>query len=74
MGQIKVGDQIPDFKVLDAQGNQVFSADLHGAPSIIYFGEDPAAEAEVFNRIFPIIYDNSEGLVIGVELGGGFRD
>ena len=34
---LKIGDRMPDFEVMDQNGNKVRSADLLGKKSIIYF-------------------------------------
>ena len=34
---LKIGDRMPDFEVMDQNGNMVRSADLLGRKTIIYF-------------------------------------
>ena len=34
---LKIGDKMPDFEVVDQDGNQVSSKDLIGKKTVVYF-------------------------------------
>ena len=68
---LKIGDQMPEFEVVDQDGNKVSSKDLKGKKTIVYFypkDNTPGCTAEACN-----LRDNHEALaakgynVVGVS-------
>ena len=57
---LKIGDQMPEFEVVDQDGNKVSSKDLKGKKTIVYFypkDNTPGCTAEACN-----LRDNHEAL------------
>lgn len=70
---LKQGDMMPDFEVVDQDGNTVTSADLRGRKLVIYFypkDSTPGCTAEACN-----LRDNYEALkAAGYEIFGVSKD
>ena len=70
---LKIGDKMPDFEVVDQDGNQVSSKDLIGKKTVVYFypkDNTSGCTAEACS-----IRDNYESLVAkGYNVIGGSKD